>query len=144
MSICFGLAFFCVFNYHLLCWSASVVLQLILRICILLQSCMPNNAVLFPFTTKKLHQNSMPLFIIMILHLFICGIHELLYACNTTFLCMDLFTSAFFVTGKNNLNTLIGIKLPSLVISNLYSNIIVWLPLVFSFTIITDFLCNGG
>ena len=78
----------------------------------------------------------MPLLIIVVLHIFICGIHELLYAHNTTFFkkFMDLFRSAILVSGRSTLN----IKLLPLLVSILYWQIvIVWLFLLFSFAIIT-------
>ena len=39
----------------------------------------------FPGTTKELHCYLMPLLIMVTLHIPICGMHELLYVCNTIF-----------------------------------------------------------
>ena len=49
-----------------------------------------------PGTTKKLHQYSLPLLIMVTLHIPICGMCELLYVLNTIF-ATDLFSSVIFV-----------------------------------------------
>ena len=51
--------------------------------CSHLQCGIPNNAGPFPGTTKKLQQYSIPLLIMVTLHIPICGMCELLYAHNT-------------------------------------------------------------
>ena len=134
----FACSFIC-----LLCWSASMVSLLILSSCIHSQSSMPNNADPFPGAGKKSHQSSKPILIVT-LHTLICGIHEFLYACNTTFLSIDLSGLTILVWGKSVLNILMAIKLPSLPASTLYLHIVVvWLLLVFSFAAITRH-CYGG
>ena len=116
-----------------------MVLQFILSNHSCSQSGIPNNAGPFPASTKKLHQNLMPLLIVVTLNMPIFGIHELFYAHNSMFLSMDLFRSAVLVIGKNILNVLMGIKLHLVSASVLYSYIIVvWLLLVFSFAIMTN------
>ena len=90
--------------------------------CNLLLSGIPNNAGPLPGSTKKLHWYSMPLLIVVTLHAPTCGMHDLLYAHNIFFLSIDLFRSVIFVYGYNTLNILMGIKLPSLPVSILYSH----------------------
>ena len=63
--------------YHFLCES-SVVWQLTISSCGCLQSGIPSNAGPFPGTTNKVHPYLMPLLIIAIENMPICGMQELL------------------------------------------------------------------
>ena len=57
---------------------SSNMSQLILSSCNLLQFSIPNSARSFQGTTKKLHWNLTTFWVIVILHMPICGMHELL------------------------------------------------------------------
>ena len=90
------------------------------------QSSIPKNIGPFPGTTKKLYKNSMPLWVIATLHMPICNMHKLLSAYNTTILSMYLFNSTTVLFGESTLNILIGIRLPLLPLSILYSHIVIF------------------
>ena len=61
-------------------------------------------------TTKKLHQISMPLLIMLTLHTPFCGIHKLLYVHNIILLSVDLFRSIIFVFRYGDLSIAMCIK----------------------------------
>ena len=140
ISICFWLIFLCLFIY-----LSPVLGQLVLccswySATVVLQSGIPNNMLVFPGTTKKLHQSLMSLWIIVnLLMLFVVSM--ICYKCITLFLSMHLFRSAIAAFGKSLLNMLVGIKLLSLPVSILYLySIVLWLPFVFIFATITDLM----
>ena len=77
MFVCFELILFCAFIYLSPVWSMFVVPQLMLGGYSLSQSGISNTAGPLPGTKKTLHQNSMPLLIIVTWPTLICGMHGL-------------------------------------------------------------------
>ena len=127
------LSFFCCsLICPLLCWLI-VVWQFMPCNCSHLPYGIPVNAGPLSGITKKLHWFSMPLLIIVTLHIPMCGIQVLWYTFSTIFI-MDWFSSFMSVHGKGILYILGAIKLPSLSVSILYSHISIF-KIIF---IITD------
>ena len=88
--------------------------------CNLSLSGIPNNANLLPGTTKELPQYLMPLLIMVSLQTPICDTHELYV--QYYFLSIELFRYVIFAFGYSTLNILMGITLPSLLVSIVHSH----------------------
>ena len=129
---------FCLLIFCLLFCCSFVVWQFMLSSCSLSQFGIPNNAGPCNGTTRKLYQCFMPLLIMVTLHIPICGMHELLYVCNTIYL-MNLFGSVMFVCRKSILYIVMCLRLLSLLVSILFLHVSAFcLLFVFNFVIITD------
>ena len=96
----------------MLSWHGSVVLQLSLGSTAISTSGMPSSVGPPQGTTKNLHGFHLSLCPMVTLHTPCLGMHELLYACNMTFL--YLATPAIVILGNSILNLSLKQDIPNL------------------------------